>query len=63
KYQKERQYNGTVSGRDLHMLREIQLPGVYIELANIRNTSDQQRVIVERNRQLLADWFLLGVMN
>lgn len=63
KYQKERQYTGTVSGRDLHMLREIQLPGVYIELANIRNTSDQQRIIVERNRQLLADWFLLGVMN
>ncbi len=63
KYQKERQYQGTVTARDLHMLRECTLPGVYVELANIRNTYDQQRIIVERNRQLLADWLLLGVMN
>ncbi|MEZ5044696.1 MAG: N-acetylmuramoyl-L-alanine amidase [Saprospiraceae bacterium] len=63
KYQQDRQYEGTVTARDLHMLRECLLPAVYIELANIRNTNDQQRIIVQRNRQLLADWFLLGILN
>lgn len=63
KYQQDRQYEGTVTARDLHMLRECLLPAVYIELANIRNTNDQQRIIVQRNRQLLADWLLLGILN
>ena len=61
-YQKSREYRGTVTARDLHMLRETKPNSVYIELANIRNTFDQQRIIVENNRQLLADWLLEGLM-
>lgn len=61
-YQKTREYRGTVTARDLHMLRETRTNSVYIELANIRNTFDQQRIIVENNRQLLADWLLEGLM-
>ncbi|MEM8583016.1 MAG: N-acetylmuramoyl-L-alanine amidase [Bacteroidota bacterium] len=57
-----REYSGTVSARDLHMLRETEVPGVYIELANIRNPVDQQRIVLERNRQLLAEWLLLGLL-
>ncbi len=56
-------YHGNVSARDLHMLREVKAPGVYVELANIRNAADQQRIILARNRQLLADWLLEGMMN
>ncbi|GJM35095.1 MAG: hypothetical protein DHS20C18_40960 [Saprospiraceae bacterium] len=55
-YRKGGFYHGTVSGRDLHMLRECKPRAVYIELANIRNTFDQQRIILEKNRQLIADW-------
>ena len=44
------------------MLRETKATSVYIELANIRNTYDQQRIIIENNRQLLADWLLEGLM-
>ncbi|MCB0635582.1 MAG: N-acetylmuramoyl-L-alanine amidase, partial [Lewinella sp.] len=61
-YRTNGDYHGTVSGRDLHMLRECTPTSVYIELANIRNIYDQQRIILERNRQLLADWILEGLM-
>ena len=61
-FQKSREYRGTVTARDLHMLRETKTNSVYIELANIRNTFDQQRIIIENNRQLLADWLMEGLM-
>lgn len=61
-YQKTREYHGSVTARDLHMLRETKTNSVYIELANIRNTFDQQRIIIANNRQLLADWLVEGLM-
>ena len=63
KVQKNRQYNGTVSARDLHMLRETQPLSVYVELANIKNSLGQQRIILDRNRQLLANWLFDGLAN
>ncbi len=60
-YQKDRGYWGEVEARDLHMLRECQPPSVFIELANIRNYADQQRIVVEKNRQLLAEWLFEGL--
>ena len=60
-YRPGRGYDGTVRSRDLHMLRETKLPGVYIELANIANSSDQVRIVSPANRQLLADWLLQGL--
>lgn len=62
RYRTNGEYHGTVTARDLHMLRECKPTSVYIELANIRNSHDQQRIILERNRQLLADWMLEGLM-
>lgn len=62
RYRTNGDYHGTVSARDLHMLRECVPTTVYIELANIRNIHDQQRIILERNRQLLADWLMEGLM-
>lgn len=61
RYRRGGYYHGTVSGRDLHMLREIKPMAVYVELANIRNSNDQQRILLERNRQLLADWLFEGL--
>ncbi len=54
-------YQGTVTSRDLHMLRESKPTSVYVELANIRNYSDQQRIVLENNRQLLANWLFEGI--
>lgn len=57
-----RGYEGSVSGRDLHMLRETEPPAVFIELGNIKNPQDQQRLILSKNRQYLADWLFEGLL-
>lgn len=58
---KGRGYNGTVKPRDLFVLRETLTSGVFIELGNITNDSDQVRIVEPRNRQLLADWLCEGL--
>lgn len=63
KYRASGRYDGTVTARDLHMLRENKPVSVYVELANIRNTFDQQRIILSSNRQALADWLLDGLLS
>ncbi len=62
KYSRYRNYKGTIFARDLHMLRETEVPGVYIELGNIRNSMDQQRILLESNRQALANWLYDGLL-
>lgn len=65
KYRQNRpsgRYHGTVSARDLHMLRETLPTAVYIELGNIRNTFDQKRIVLESNRQALANWLYEGLI-
>lgn len=56
-----REYTGTVTARDLHMLRETKVTTVFIELANIQNPSDQERILNPQNRQLLANWLTEGL--
>ncbi len=62
KYAKYRNYSGTISSRNLHMLRETKPTTVYIELGNIRNSRDQQRIILESNRVALANWLFDGLV-
>lgn len=62
KYRKSGEYYGTVTARDLHMLREVKAPAVYIELGNISHERDQQRIVLESNRQLIADWLFEGLL-
>ncbi|MFN4256689.1 MAG: N-acetylmuramoyl-L-alanine amidase [Saprospiraceae bacterium] len=64
KVRAQRNYSGTVSTRDLHSLRETTVPtAVYIELGNIRNDHDQQRLVLVKNRQALAKWLFEGMRN
>lgn len=63
KYARYRDYHGTISSRSLHMLRETKPTSVYIELGNIRNSRDQQRILLETNRQALANWLFEGLLN
>lgn len=56
-------YDGTVSSRDLHMLREVLPISVFVELANIQNASDQERIVKPYNRQAIADWFLEALLS
>ncbi|MCI4668405.1 MAG: N-acetylmuramoyl-L-alanine amidase [Bacteroidia bacterium] len=62
-YRKGRGYKGTVSGRDLHMLRETKPTAVFVELGNIRNPNDQVRLVREKNRQLVANWMFQGLIS
>ena len=61
-YRKSGNYRGTVTPRDLHMLREPKPTSVFIELGNIRNSYDQKRLILENNRQALANWLSEGLI-
>lgn len=53
----QRGYNGSVTPRYLFMLKETIAPrAVYIEMGNIQNQLDQQRLILKSNRQAIANW-------
>ncbi|MCB0524892.1 MAG: N-acetylmuramoyl-L-alanine amidase [Saprospiraceae bacterium] len=58
-----RGYEGTVRSRELFTLKETIAPkAVYIELANIKNDWDQQRLVIKNNRQALANWLYQGIV-
>lgn len=57
-----REYEGTVTTRGLHTLTEVKTKkAVFIELANIQNANDQQRIIQKNNRQAIANWLYEGI--
>lgn len=61
KVNKKRGYKGTVTARDLHMLRETKVTAAYIEMGNIKHPTDQKRLFLASNRQLVADWLFEGM--
>lgn len=61
-HQPGRGYHGTVSMRNLYMLRNTSPVASYIELANINHQRDQQRLVLENNRQALANWLASGII-
>lgn len=62
KYERFRDYNGSLTTRDLHMLRETKPTTVFVELGNIRNDFDRKRLMLKNNRKLLAQWLAEGFM-
>ena len=60
-HQKDRGYEGFVEDRGIYMVRNVVPDMVFVELANIRNNSDQQRLIINTNRQALANWLFEGL--
>ncbi len=62
-HQPGRGFSGTVSGRNLHVLRKTTTPAVFVELGNLQNSYDQQRFILSNNRQALANWMCEGFVN
>jgi N-acetylmuramoyl-L-alanine amidase len=57
KAQGGRGYSGSVTPRTLFTLKETTArKAVYIELANIQNDWDQQRLVLKNNRQAIANW-------
>ena len=62
KYARYRNYKGTLTTRDLHMLRECKPNTVYVELGNLRNDFDRKRLMIKNNRQAIATWLAEGFM-
>lgn len=63
RHQPNRGYSGTVSGRNLYVIRRTIPPAILIELGNIQNSRDQRRFLDHNNRQALANWITEGIIN
>jgi len=61
-HQPNRGYNGTVSERNLYVIKNSHPPSVFIELANINHTRDQKRLIISDNRQAVSNWLYDGLI-
>lgn len=62
RHQPTRGYNGSVSERNLYVIKNSYPPSVFIELGNINHTRDQQRFILSDNRQAVANWLRDGLI-
>jgi N-acetylmuramoyl-L-alanine amidase len=62
KYKRFRHYKGSLTTRDLHMLRECKPNTVYVELGNLRNEFDRKRLMIKNNRQAIATWLTEGLI-
>lgn len=62
KHQPNRGFRGTVSERELYVLRNTTPVAVFLELGNIQNKRDQQRLVLKNNRQALARWIAEGIV-
>lgn len=63
RHQPSRGFSGTVSERNLYVLRHAQPVGTYIELGNLQNTLDQRRFVLSDNRQALANWMTEAIIS
>ena len=62
KHQPLRGFSGTVSPRDLFVIKQSLPVAVFVELGNIQNSRDQQRFLLDDNRQALANWMCEGLI-
>ncbi|MDR2009779.1 MAG: N-acetylmuramoyl-L-alanine amidase [Bacteroidales bacterium] len=62
KHQPNRGYIGTVTARDLYVIRKVSPPAILIELGNIQNERDRKRFLDHNNRQALANWITEGII-
>lgn len=63
RHQPGRGFSGTVDKRGLYVLRNTTPASVFVELGNIQNSFDQQRIILNDNRQALANWLCEGFVS
>lgn len=51
-----RGFTGTVSERSLYVLNNTVPVSIFVELGNIHHSLDQERIVIDNNRQALANW-------
>ncbi len=62
RHQPTRGYRGSVTDRNLYVIKNSFPPSVFLELGNINHTRDQQRFILSDNRQAVANWLRDGMI-
>src|SRR5690554_686371 len=55
-HQPGRGFSGHVEERGLYILRHLEPPSILMEVGNIQNAFDRQRILLSNNRQTLANW-------
>jgi N-acetylmuramoyl-L-alanine amidase len=60
KHQPGRGFSGTVTTRNLAVLKNTNPVSIFVELANMQNPDDQKRYVWENNRQALANWLTMA---
>ncbi len=58
-----RNYQGSVESRNFYVLKKTLPKAILVELANIQNQHDHQRILLSSNRQALAKWMLESLMD
>lgn len=61
RHQPNRGFEGTVSERNLFVLRNTAPIAVFLEVGNIQNAQDQKRLVIADNRQALANWITSAI--
>ena len=57
-----RGYSGSVSARNLYVLKNSYPTGIFIELGNMNHQRDIKRLIIADNRQAVANWLTQGLI-
>lgn len=60
-HQPNRGFSGTVSTRNLYVIKNTYPVALFVELGNIQNKFDQRRFVMSSNRQALAKWLGIGL--
>ena len=62
-HQPNRGYTGTVSARNLYVVRNTWPTAILIELGNMNHPRDVKRLVIADNRQAVANWLALGLVD
>jgi N-acetylmuramoyl-L-alanine amidase len=60
-HQPNRGYTGSVSPRNLYVVRNTWPTAIFIELGNMNNSRDVKRLVFSNNRQAVANWLTDGL--
>lgn len=61
-HQPGRGYRGSISTRNLFVIKYSYPPSVFVELGNINHKRDQLRFLMDDNRQAVANWLYEGLV-
>ena len=59
-HQPGRGFSGSVTHRNLYILREMDPPAIMVEAGNFQHPLDRRRILDSNNRQAVANWLTLG---